>query len=143
MESATRAAARLKVGRLPVHEHCANGDCHVHIAGITEVAHASGVEAAPGRFLLVNNLHGADFWGAGNGAVREAGAENIEHVFVGTQFSGHVGDNVHDVGVLFNHHQIIDLNRAVLADAAHVIAGEVNQHDMFGAFLFVRQQFPR
>jgi hypothetical protein len=44
---------------------------------------------------------------------------------------------VHDVGVALDEHQVLHLDAAELADAADVVAAEVDQHDVFGDFLLV------
>jgi hypothetical protein len=44
---------------------------------------------------------------------------------------------VHDVGVALDEHQAVDFDGAEFADAADVVAAEVDQHDVLGALLFV------
>jgi len=47
---------------------------------------------------------------------------------------------MHHVGIAFDHHQVLELHGAWLANPAQIVAGQVHQHDMLGAFLGVRQQ---
>ena len=44
-------------------------------------------------------------------------------------------NQVHDVRVAFHDHELLDLYRALRGDASDVVASEVDEHDMFGAFL--------
>ena len=46
-------------------------------------------------------------------------------------------DQVHHVGVALHIHQVFHFDRAVLADAAEIVAAEIDQHDVLGSFLFV------
>ena len=45
-----------------------------------------------------------------------------------------------DVGVGLDDHQLVDLDRAVLADPAEVVAAEVDEHHVLGALLGVLEQ---
>ena len=47
---------------------------------------------------------------------------------------------MHHVGVGLDPHQLLDLDAAVLADAAEVVAAEVHQHHVLGALLLVLEQ---
>ncbi len=44
---------------------------------------------------------------------------------------------MHDVGVTLDEHEPVHLDRAELADAAHVVAAQIDQHHVLGALLFV------
>ncbi len=46
-----------------------------------------------------------------------------------------VGDDVHDVAVALDDELLGHLDRADLGDAADIVAAEIEQHQMFGAFL--------
>ena len=48
-----------------------------------------------------------------------------------------VADQMHDVGVALDVHQICHFHGSVFADTADVVAAEVDEHDVLGAFLFV------
>ncbi len=48
---------------------------------------------------------------------------------------------MHDMGVIFHDHEIIDLDRTALAHPADVVSCKVNEHNMFRTFLFITQQF--
>ncbi len=47
---------------------------------------------------------------------------------------------MHDVAVVLDLHQLVHTDRSVLADAAQVVAPEVDEHDVLGALLLVGQQ---
>ena len=51
-----------------------------------------------------------------------------------------VGDDVHDLAVIFEEELVGDLHGADLGDAADVVAAEVEQHQMLGALLGIGQQ---
>src|SRR5690606_41193077 len=63
---------------------------------------------------------------------------DVAHAVV--QFAAHVGHQVHDVGIALDGHGVRDLDRAGLGNAADVVAGQVDEHDVFGALLRVGQQ---
>lgn len=45
-----------------------------------------------------------------------------------------------EVAVGLDDHEVVDRHRAGHRDAAHVVAAEVDEHDVLGALLGVRQQ---
>ena len=47
---------------------------------------------------------------------------------------------MHDVAVTLHDHQIFHLHAAEIAHAADVVAREIHEHDVFGAFLRVGEQ---
>jgi hypothetical protein len=48
---------------------------------------------------------------------------------------------VHDVAVALDEHEAVDLDCAVFADAADVVAAEVDEHHVFCALFFVGEHF--
>ncbi len=122
-------------------DHGAEGDAGVHVLVVVDVADGTGVGAAFGGFKFVDDLHGADFGGAGDGADGEGEAEGVEEGFIGGEFSGDVGDDVHDVGVAFDGEDVGDFDGAEFGGAADVVAAEVDEHDVFGAFFGVGEEF--
>ena len=48
---------------------------------------------------------------------------------------------MHDVRVALDHHFFADFDRAGFADAANVVAAKVDEHDVFGDFFGICQQF--
>ena len=53
---------------------------------------------------------------------------------------GHLGNDMHDVAVTLNDHEVLDLHCAEIADPAQIIAGQIDQHDVLGALLGVGEQ---
>jgi len=51
-----------------------------------------------------------------------------------------VADQVHDVRITLDGHELGDLDRAERRDAPDVVPSEVNEHDVLGALLGVGQQ---
>jgi hypothetical protein len=51
-------------------------------------------------------------------------------------------DDVHYVAVTFDEHQAIDFHASKFGHAAHVVAAEVDEHDVFGALLVIVHHFP-
>jgi hypothetical protein len=47
---------------------------------------------------------------------------------------------MHHMRVALDHHQLRHMHRAVLADAPQVVASQIDQHDMLGAFLLIGEQ---
>src|SRR5713101_8093650 len=52
-------------------------------------------------------------------------------------------NNVLDVAVGLDFHELGDLNRPVIADSSKVIPRQVHQHNMFRSLLLILQQFGR
>ena len=56
-------------------------------------------------------------------------------VVPGAQTAAYVRDDVMHVRVTFDRHEFVDLDRARHADAAQVVAFQIDQHDVLGALL--------
>ena len=56
------------------------------------------------------------------------------------QRADHARDDVHHVAVVLDRHEVLDLDAAVLAHAAEVVAAEVDEHHVLGALLRVGEQ---
>ncbi len=104
-------------------------------------ADGAGVGAAAGGFEFFDDFHGADFGSAGDGAAGEGGGDDVEEIFPGGGAAFDVGDDVHDVGVVFDGHEFGDADGAEGGDAAEVVADEVDEHEVFGAFFGVGGEF--
>lgn len=88
----------------------------------------------------MDQLHRPDLGGAADRAGREGGLEQIPDVVGVIKHALHLTDDVHHVGVALDHHQLGHLDRARLADPAQVVAAQIHQHHVFGAFLGIGQQ---
>ena len=90
---------------------------------------------------LVNDLHGADLRRARNGAGGKARDQGIDGVIFAVERALDIGNDVHHLAVVLEDELVGDLDRAHLGDAAHVIAAEIEQHQVLGALLGIGQQF--
>ena len=81
------ATTGLNVGAAIFCDQSAQRDAGIEIAGKIEIKNGPGVNAAAGGLKFVNDLHGANFWRAGNGPGRKAGHERVETVETWTQFA--------------------------------------------------------
>ena len=129
------AAAGLDEGFAVLEQDGAEGDAGVVVAVEAEVADGARVRAAFAFFEFVEDLHGADLGRSGDGSGGECGAHDIEGAAATGEFSRNMRDDVHDMAVALNGHEVGDFHRAVFRDAADIVAGEVDEHEVLGAFL--------
>ena len=73
-------------------------------------------------------------------AAGDAGAHGVERIDAGTQHAFDGGDEVEDLRVAFELHELRNGDAAVFADLAEVVALEVGDHDELGEFLGVGQE---
>ena len=55
--------------------------------------------------------------------------------------SFHHGYDVHYMGIILHFHKLCHLDGSKFWDPSHVISRKIHQHNMFGAFLFIPEQF--
>ena len=127
----------MDIGFAALEQDGAEGDAGVVVAVEPEVADGPGVGAAFAFLEFVEDLHGADLRGAGDGAGGEGGAHHIERTAAAGEFPGDMRDDVHDMAVALDGHEVGDFHGAVFGDAADIVAGEVDEHEVLGAFLGV------
>src|SRR5690606_6555122 len=82
-----------------------------------------------------DDLHAAHFRRAGDRATGKHRAQHFPGRGIGAQAAAYVAHDVVHVGVTLHHHQLVDLDAAGAADAAEVVALEVDQHHVLGALL--------
>ena len=70
----------------------------------------------------------------------KAGDQRVERVLLAVELAHDVGDDVHHVAVVLEEELVGDLDAAERRDAADVVAAEVEQHQVLGAFLGVGEQ---
>ena len=70
----------------------------------------------------------------------ESGAHQVKSGTFWRKLSLHLGHNVHDVRVALDGHELGHFDRAEATNPADVIAGEIDEHEVFGAFFFVGEQ---
>mmetsp|Transcript_2847 Transcript_2847/g.7386 ORF Transcript_2847/g.7386 Transcript_2847/m.7386 type:complete len:553 (-) Transcript_2847:517-2175(-) len=129
------AGGRLHVEHAVLHDAGADGNSQVHVAGKAQVAAGTAVDAALHRLQLVDEFHRAHLGRAAERAGREGGLQHVELAHLGPQYALDVGDDVHHVGVALHVEGLRDLHAAGAGDAADVVAGQVDQHQVLGAFL--------
>ena len=122
-------------------DHGAQGEGHVHAAVVGDVAETAAVGAAPGGFEFVDDFHGADLGGAADGAHGLHAGQRVQGRPVVPEGAGDAGDDVHDVAVAFDGEGVVHADAAVAADLSEVVAAQVDEHEVFGAFLLVGQEF--
>src|SRR5690606_13597010 len=118
----------------------ADEDVEVEVAVAVEPAHRAGVGAAPLALEFGDDLHAAHLGAAGDGTAGEARRDHVARAGIGAQPTAHVADDVVHVGVAFDRHQLVHLDAAGHADAAEVVALQVDQHHVLGALLGVADQ---
>ena len=86
------------------------------------------------------DLHRPDLRRAGHRAGREAGHQRVEMIAILGQPAVDRRHQVHDVRVALERHVLRHAHRPELADAAEIVAPEIDQHHVLGAFLLVALQ---
>ena len=92
------------------------------------------------RLELVDDLHRPDLRRARQRPGRKRRAEHVHRAEPLAQRPGDAADDVEDVAVGLDDHQLVDLDRPVLADPAEVVAAEVDEHHVLGPLLRVGEQ---
>src|SRR5690606_19888664 len=119
----------------------ADQDVQVEVAVAVQPAHRAGVGAAADAFQLGDDLHAAHLGTARDRAAGEHGTDHAAGRGVFAQAPAHVADDVVHVRVALHGHQFVDLDAAGHAHSAQIVALQVDQHHVFGAFLGVADQF--
>ncbi len=81
-----------------------------------------------------------DLGRTGERAGREAGAERVDGGKLRAKLAFDRADQVHDMRVALDDHQVTDTDAAVGAHASDVVASQVHQHDVLGALLGIGEQ---
>ena len=115
--------------------HRADRDRGVEVAREVDVPDHSRVGAALGRLERVDDLHRPHLGRAADGAGGERGAQHVDGVPPVGQLAGDLAGEVHDVRVLLEHHELLDLLGPELHDTPDVVPGEIDQHHVLGALL--------
>ena len=104
------ACAGLDVGFFVFEQDSSEGDAGVGVSVETEVTDGAGVDAALVLFFLVQDLHGADFWGTADRSGGEGGTHDIEAGQPRFQATGDVGDDVHHMAVALDGSEVGDFH---------------------------------
>ena len=116
---------------------CAQNDAAVHVAIGGKIPDAAGIGSARFGFQFGDNFAGADLWRAAYCACRKASKQRVDGVLVIGQFANHIRDDVHHMAVKFDHIAVGYGNASALCYSTDVVAAEIEQHQMFGALLWV------
>src|SRR6516162_6054572 len=74
------ARSCLNIGTAAMHDHGANGDAGVEIAGIVGIKDCSAIDATPNRLEFFNDLHGANFGSTAERTCGKTGSNRVECV---------------------------------------------------------------
>ena len=118
----------------------ADQDIQVAAAVAIQIPHRAGVGAAACSFEFSDDFHASHLGAAGDGAARKERTDHLDRRHVVAQSAAHVRDDVMDVCVGFDAHELIDADRATHADPAQIIAFKIYQHDVFCTLFFVAEQ---
>ena len=120
----------------------ANQDIQIHIAVVIQIPHGAGIWAAGFGFELGNDFHAADFRATGDRAAGKYGGDHLTRRYIVTQTTTDIRHDVMHMRITLYAHQLIHVHATGLADAAQIIALEINQHHVFGTFFRMADQFP-
>src|SRR5258708_4869725 len=141
VESLTQPPASLHGGDPVLDGRRRDGKAAVKFPLKKKVADTPAVGSAGGLFELGNDLHGSDFGSAAERASRKGGAHEVEGSLVAREASFNLGDDVHDMAVALDDHEVLHLHRTELANAPDVIARQIHEHDVFDPFFGIAEQF--
>src|SRR5207342_281447 len=113
----------------------------VHVAVAIEIAEGTGVRAATLAFELGDDLHAAHFRTAGDGTAGKYRADHLARCHAVAAPPTDVGNDVVHMRIALDRHQLVHAHAAGNADAAEVVALQVNQHHVLGALFGVADQF--
>lgn len=111
----------------------ANGDAEDGLAGGGKETDGAGVDAARGGFEFLNDLEGAVFGGAGDGAGGKEAGEDVGKPHLGAKAAGDLGGHLKERFVFFEGEELVDVDGTEVADAAEVVAEKVDDHEVFAA----------
>src|SRR6185312_11807568 len=134
------AAGGLHVQFAVLDDGGADGDGEVRLVVPAPVADRAAVDAALDGLEFGDDLHRAHFRRAGQRAGGKGSAEHVHEAQTRLQLADDFRNDVHDVRVAFHDHVRGEFHAAGLGDAADIIAAEVDQHHVLGAFLGIGEQ---
>ena len=118
-------------------------DAGLHRAIRADPADRARVRPAPHWLEPLEDLHRADLRRAGDRAAGERGRQEVEGVAALLEDPGHRRHEVLDRGGPLESAQPRDANGARAADAAEIVAQDVDDHHVLGAVLGAGQQLAR
>src|SRR5699024_1844922 len=121
-------------GPLPEHTG-ADGDGQIEVPGERHIADHSPVDPATDGFELVDDLQRPGFGRTGQRSGREGRAQNVDGRGPGLELTADGRADVHDVAVADDVHELADVDRPGGAHLRQVVAGQIDEHEVFGALL--------
>src|SRR5699024_12848397 len=115
-------------------------DGQIEVPGERHVADHSPVDPATDGFELVDDLQRPGFGRTGQRSGREGRAQNVDGRGAGLELTADGRADVHDVAVADDCHELADVDRPGGAHLRQVVAGQIDEHEVFGALLLVGQQ---
>src|SRR5687768_15221682 len=116
-----------------------NGSIHGHSA-IAEIPDGACVRAAANRLELIDDLHGADFGSATDGAGGKARPQDVERAELLAQRPFYLADEMEHVTVPLNVHEAGNADGTVPRDAADIVSAEVDEHEVLGALFRIGEE---
>ena len=113
----------------------ADGDIQTDVSVVAEPADSAAIRAAPDGFEFIDDLHGPDLGSAGHRSPGEGRPEQLAICHPRTQGAGHLPHAMMHGGMRFDGPRLGNPHRAILADAAKIVAHQVDDHVEFGKLL--------
>src|SRR5579875_1071288 len=132
--------ARIDVCLALLNERGADCYCPIHVSLEVEIADDARIDPAPLRLELCQKLHRPDLGRARHRAPGKAALKDIEAALALSQRPRDLGSQVHNVRVSGDSGDLSDRDRPRPADAAEIVAPEVDQHPVLGQLLLVGAQ---
>src|SRR5690606_6622357 len=126
------AAAAPAVKMIILVHQAADGDIQVHLPLAADIADAAAIQAAADWLQLLDDLHGADFRCAGDRAAGKCIGQQAQSIVAWRKLAGDAADQVVDVGVAFDAEQLWHPYAAIGADAAQIVAQQIDDHQVLG-----------
>ena len=111
-------------------DQSANADAGIHPAMLAKIADAAAIGIAALGLQLFDDLHGADLGGAGDGATRETGAQQIDSLPACIQLTVDGGDQMMYRRKRLHAKEMWHADRARPADPPDVVAQQINNHQI-------------
>ena len=121
-------------------EDCTDGDIEGEITIGRHIADGAGIEPARAGLDLVDDLHGAQFGRAGNGAAGEEIFDHRHHIDIGPPPGGNARGHGVQAPIGLDGEKVGDPHTADFGNAAQIIAQQIDDHQVFGPVLGVGRQ---
>lgn len=121
-------------------QHGPDTNAAVHRAVGREHCDSAAIDRATVRFQFFNDLHRANFRGAGDRATGKAGLEQVGCIQPFCQRAGNRADQMVNIGKALQLEKVRNAYAADLTDAPEIIAQQVDNHQVFGAVLRILLQ---